>query len=145
MLLNNHRLTMIYVYIYESVLNGKEGLCAEIWNRNWIIILVKDTVGYTCYIHTFPIFNTLECTIKKQPSSGTWYAGCYYYMYHHLYILFYSSKSFRCNVLFYYQLPRFLVSLANKFLQICVLFSYSFPSTFYFSLTSFLILSSLSR
>ena len=58
---------------------------------------------------------------------------------------FYSSESFRCNVLFYYQLPRFLVSLANKFLQICVLFSYSFPSTFYFSLTSFLILSSLSR
>ena len=135
----------MYIYIYISVLNGKKGLCTKIWNINWIIILVKDTVGYTCYIHTFTIFNTLECTIKKQPSSGTWYAGCYHYMYHYLYILFYSSESFRCNVLFYYQLLRFLVSLANKFLQICVLFSYNFPSTFYFSLTSFLILSSLSR
>ena len=132
-----------YIYIYESVLNGKEGLCAEIWNRNWIIILVKDMVGYTCYIHTFPIFNTLECTIKK--ATFVRHLICWLLLLHVPLSLhsFYSSESFRCNVLFYYQLPRFLVSLANKFLQICVLFSYSFPSTFYFSLTSFLILSSL--
>ena len=134
----------IYIYIYIFIHIGIErirGPCTKMWNVNWIIILVKDTVGYTCYIHIFNIFNTLECTIKKQPLLCIWYAGCTT-----IFTFSFTHRN-RLDVMcfIYFQLPRFLVSLANKFLQICVLFSYSFPSTFYFSLTIFLILSSLSR